>query len=44
MRGTASQADGDLEYRRADLVRVWREFPSGPAGVFLKPGRTVRTG
>jgi hypothetical protein len=35
-------ADGDLEYRRADLVRVWREFPSGPSGVFLKPGRTVR--
>ena len=32
-------ADGDLEYRRADLVRVWREFPSGPAGVFLKKGR-----
>ncbi len=35
-------ADGDLEYRRADLVRVWREFPSGPSGVFLKLGRTVR--
>ncbi len=42
MMGHSLAADGDLEYRRADLVRVWREFPSGPAGVFLKPGRTVR--
>ena len=33
--------DGDLEYRREDLMRVWREFPSGPSGVFLKQGRTV---
>jgi hypothetical protein len=33
--------DGDLEYRRADLARVWREFPSGPSGVFLKQGRTI---
>jgi hypothetical protein len=33
--------DGDLEYRREDLVRVWREFPSGPSGVFLKQGRSV---
>jgi hypothetical protein len=33
--------DGDLEYRRADLARVWREFPSGPSGVFLKQGRTL---
>jgi hypothetical protein len=35
-------ADGDLEYRRDDLVRVWREFPSGPSGVFLKQGRSAR--
>ena len=34
-------SDGDLAYRREDLVRVWREFPGGPVGVFLKPGRTV---
>ena len=33
--------DGDLAYTKNDLVRVWREFPSGPAGVFLKKGRTL---
>jgi hypothetical protein len=33
--------DGDLTYTKTDLERVWREFPSGPAGVFLKTGRTV---
>lgn len=33
--------DGDLEYRREDLTRVWREFPGGPSGVFLKRGRDV---
>src|SRR5262245_39355018 len=32
--------DGDLTYTKDDLVRVWREFPSGPAGVFLKKGKT----
>jgi hypothetical protein len=30
--------DFDFEYRRDDLVRVWREFPSGPEGIFLKRG------
>lgn len=35
-------ADGDLAYRRGDLARVWREFPAGPTGVFLKKGRDVR--
>ena len=30
--------DGDLAYRREDLARVYREFPSGPSGVFLKKG------
>jgi hypothetical protein len=33
--------DFDFEYRREDLVRVWREYPSGPEGVFLKRGRDV---
>ena len=33
--------DGDLTYRREDLVRVWKEFPSGPAGLFLKKGRDI---
>src|SRR3954470_1003888 len=33
--------DGDLAYRKEDLARVWREFPTGPAGVFLKKGRTL---
>ena len=33
--------DGDLTYTKADLVRVWREFPGGPQGLFLKKGRTV---
>lgn len=39
--GHSLARDGDLEYRREDLTRVWREFPSGPAGVFLKRGREV---
>jgi len=30
--------DGDLVYRRDDLTRVWRDFNSGPSGVFLKRG------
>jgi hypothetical protein len=34
--------DGDLAYTRKDLERVWREYPSGPTGVFLKKGRTLR--
>ncbi len=33
--------DGDLSYRREDLGRVWREFPAGPTGLFLKKGRDV---
>ena len=33
--------DGDLAYRKEDLVRVWKEYSSGPAGLFLKRGRTL---
>ena len=38
MMGHSLAEDGDLAYRREDLARVWREFPSGPSGVFLKKG------
>ena len=41
MMGHSLAQDGDLTYRREDLVRVWREFPGGPAGLFLKKGRDV---
>lgn len=40
--GHSLAQDGDFEYRRGDLTRVWREFPSGPEGIFLKRGRTLR--
>jgi len=30
--------DFDFQYQRDDLVRVWKEFPSGPEGIFLKRG------
>ena len=33
--------DFDFEYRKEDLVRVWREFPSGPEGIFLKGGTST---
>jgi len=33
--------DGDITYRKEDLVRVWTEFSTGPTGVFLKRGRTI---
>jgi len=33
--------DFDFAYTRADLVRVWDEFPTGPEGIFLKRGRRV---
>ncbi|MCS7311446.1 MAG: hypothetical protein NZ742_00805 [Acidobacteria bacterium] len=31
--------DGDLRYTRADLYRVYRDFPDGPQGLFLRAGR-----
>lgn len=34
--------DGDFEYRREDLQRVWLDYPSGPEGIFLKKGKDVR--
>jgi len=39
--GHSVARDGDLTYRAEDLQRVWREFSTGPAGVFLKRGRRV---
>lgn len=33
--------DFDFAYRREDLARVWREYPGGPEGLFLKRGRDV---
>jgi len=32
--------DFDFEFRRADLIRVWEEFP-GPQGIFLKRGKDI---
>jgi hypothetical protein len=33
--------DRDLVYERPDLERVFREFKSGPSGLFLKRGRAL---
>jgi len=44
MMGHSLAEDGDLAYRREDLTRVWRDFPSGPSGVFLKKGRDIVDG
>ena len=41
MMGHSLAHDGDLTYRRGDLVRVWHEYPSGPTGIFLKKGRDI---
>jgi hypothetical protein len=41
MIGMSLVHDGDITYRKEDLVRVWSEFSAGPAGVFLKKGRTL---
>ena len=42
MMGLSLADDGDLTYGERILVRVWREFPGGPAGVFLKKGETIQ--
>jgi len=34
-------SDLDFQFRREDLARVWREYPGGPEGIFLKRGREV---
>ncbi len=41
MMGHSLAQDGDLTYRAEDLPRVWREFPSGPTGLFLKRGEDI---
>jgi hypothetical protein len=41
MMGHSLVEDFDLAYRKQDLVRVWKEFPGGPAGLFLKRGQTL---
>ena len=41
MMGHSLAEDGDLTYHKEDLVRVWREFPSGPSGLFLKKGTDI---
>jgi hypothetical protein len=41
MMGHSVAHDGDLTYRREDLVRVWREFSTGPSGLFLKRGEDI---
>ena len=40
MMGHSLAEDGDLAYRREDLVRVWKEFPSGRRGV-SQEGRDI---
>jgi hypothetical protein len=41
MIGLSLVHDGDLTYRKEDLARVWHEYQSGPAGVFLKKGQKI---
>ena len=44
MMGHSLAEDGDLTYRRDDLARVWKEFESGPSGLFLKQGSDILEG
>ena len=37
--GHSLARDGDFAFERADLARVYVEFPTGPEGIFLKKGR-----
>jgi len=39
--GHSIAQDWDMQFQRKDLVRVWKEFPTGPEGIFLKRGRSV---
>ena len=38
--GYSLARDGDFAFDRRDLARVYKEFPTGPEGIFLKKGRT----
>jgi hypothetical protein len=38
--GHSLARDFDFAFTRADLVRVWQEFP-GPEGIFLKHGKAI---
>jgi hypothetical protein len=33
--------DLDFAFERRDLERVWKEFPTGPEGIFLKKGKAL---
>ena len=43
MMGHSLADDGDLTYRKEDLVRVWREFPSGPPACSSRRAPTSST-
>ncbi|MFA5907452.1 MAG: hypothetical protein WC815_01615 [Vicinamibacterales bacterium] len=40
--GHSLATDLDFEYRRDDLARVWKEYRTGPEGLFLKRGQDGR--
>jgi hypothetical protein len=39
---TSLAEDGDIEYTKQDLIRYYKNFPSGPLGIFLKEGKDNR--